>query len=301
MKRRCTTLGSCLLVLAFSFSALAQEDESGETKQEETQQGEEESSPDTNDLPSDEDILKSTTPESPSPALSTTPATPEGQGWKNIVVVPRKPFLKNHRIELNPFWGISLNDTLIQHYSIGGEVNYFLTDILSVGLAGMYYFNNILDEEFWVRYHFNRIPSLNNYIYSAWLNFAYVPIYGKFAFFNKNIINFETYITLGAGFTSTEIIPRNYEYEAFTNSCLTFPVGAGVRFFLNRWLAFHISYKTFFLLDKFEPQQRGVIVNGLDEVESAKNRAPTELVYNMMFNVGFSFFFPMDFKYSTFR
>ncbi|HVT07363.1 MAG TPA: hypothetical protein VHO67_07885, partial [Polyangia bacterium] len=39
--------------------------------------------------------------------------------WKDIVVIPRKAFLKGGRLELQPFSGITINDNLIRHYVFG--------------------------------------------------------------------------------------------------------------------------------------------------------------------------------------
>jgi hypothetical protein len=52
------------------------------------------------------------------------------------VVVPRKGFLKRHRVELAPFSAISINDTLIRHYAFGGDLTFYLTDVFSVGVGG---------------------------------------------------------------------------------------------------------------------------------------------------------------------
>ena len=49
------------------------------------------------------------------------------------------------------------------------------------------------------------------------------------------------------------------------------------------------------MIDSFEPATRGV------DGEEAKSRAETGFINNIMFDIGLSFYFPMNFKYSTFR
>jgi outer membrane beta-barrel protein len=248
--------------------------------------------------PSDEALKPKSSDVAPTtPVLTTGAKRPESQEtWKDIVVIPRKYFLKRRRVELMPFFATTMNDNLIQHFALGGEVNYFLTDILSIGVAGMYYFKNVLDQEFYTRYHFHRVPSLNKYKYTATLNFAYVPIYGKFTLFNKSIMHYEVFATAGVGISGTEIIPRDYRYDPFSNNfTLTFPVGLGGRLFLTKWLAIQAAFRSYILLDKFEPTTR------TDDVEADKGNASTDIVNNMMFNIGFSFFLPTSFKYTTFR
>jgi outer membrane beta-barrel protein len=224
--------------------------------------------------------------------------------WKDIVVIPRKPFIKRGRFELIPFWGVTLNDNIIQHWSIGGELNYHITDVLSIGLLGMYYFPNILDQEFFTRYHYRRVPSINKYEYTVTLNFFYVPFYGKLSLFNDYILHFEIFATAGFGGTGTEIVPKDYRFGVFKNPfSFTFPVGLGARVFINRWLAFYTGGRAYLMVDKFEPP-RPAGESGLtpeQEVEAAKENAKTRFIANLQFFMGLSFYFPMDFKYTTFR
>jgi len=241
------------------------------------------------------------------PVLTKGPTRGDSQEtWKDIVVIPRKSFLKRYRVELMPYFATTMNDNIIQHVALGGEVNFFLTDILSIGVAGHYYFKNVLDQEFYTRYHFHRVPSLNKYKYTTTLNFAYVPIYGKFTVFNQKIMHYEVFATAGVGISGTEIIPRDYRFGAFSNPfTLTFPVGMGGRLFLTDWMAVQVAMRAYVLLDKFEPS-RGCPASAPnctdeEEVEYAKDNASTDIVNNMMVTFGFSFFLPTSFKYTTFR
>src|SRR5262245_21652735 len=43
------------------------------------------------------------------------PKPPTTLSWQDIVVVPRKAFLKGGRLEMAPFAGVSINDNLIRH------------------------------------------------------------------------------------------------------------------------------------------------------------------------------------------
>ena len=68
--------------------------------------------------------------------------------WQDIVVVPRKAFLKGGRLELGPFAGVTVNDNLIRHYVFGADLNYFLTDALWVGLQGQYFVKQLETQAF---------------------------------------------------------------------------------------------------------------------------------------------------------
>jgi outer membrane beta-barrel protein len=219
------------------------------------------------------------------------------KGWKDIVVLPRKPYLKRGRVELTPFVGSTLNDTLIQHTALGLDVTYFLTDVLGIGLEAMYYFDNVTDNEFLIRYHFRRVPTINRYRYSASGNFSYVPIYGKFSIMNKLIAHYDVWLSGGVGITGSEVIPRDFNHESFSNISLTFPIAIGARFFITRWMALQVSLRDYMLLDKFESPGRDEVNGDL----AKENQSETRFVNNLIFTGGLSFYLPFDFEYSTYR
>ena len=53
-----------------------------------------------------------------------------------IRVVQRQRMLKKKRFELQPQFGISVNDPYVRHYSIGLDVNYWFHNRMAVGLTG---------------------------------------------------------------------------------------------------------------------------------------------------------------------
>ena len=128
--------------------------------------------------------------------------------WKDILVIPRKAFLKQRRLELAPYFGVTMNDALIRHYAFGGQLNYWVTDVLGVGLEGTYFRKDLTDGTVLIQSQYFRIPTLNQLHFGAFLNFQYVPVYGKFTFFNRGIVHWEALLDLGLGVTNTEIIDR---------------------------------------------------------------------------------------------
>lgn len=226
--------------------------------------------------------------------------------WQDIVVVPRKPFLKGGRFELAPFAGTSLNDILIRHYVFGLDLNFFLTNVLWVGLQGNYYIKALTERESLIGLQYNRIPTLNKYKYGAALNFGYVPVYGKFAWFNQSILHWEIFASAGFGITQTEVIPRNQQYAPFTNMALTPNVAIGGRFFMFDWLTINYAFRDYILLDKYEPADRGEVdaanPNGkYIDAASAKANADGAMVHNIMFYVGLGVYLPTKFQYKTAR
>lgn len=215
--------------------------------------------------------------------------------WQDIVVVPRKRFLKGGRFELAPFTGISVNDILIRHYVFGVDLNFFLTNVLWVGLQGNYYIKSLTEQQSLLGLQYNRIPTLNRYLYGGALNFGYVPVYGKFALFNKNIIHWEIYASAGVGVTQTEIIPRTPGDATFNNLSLTPNFALGGRFFLFDWLTLNYAVRDYLIIDKFEPANRMP-----DETPAQlKARADGAMVHNIMFYAGVGIYLPTKFSYKT--
>ena len=217
--------------------------------------------------------------------------------WNDIVVVVRKPFLKISRAEFMPTWGVTMNDNLIQHLSFGGQINYFLTDVLAVGVEGQYYLKNLREPYDLVARQARRLPTLNRYRYSGALNFHYVPVYGKFAVFDKHIVHWETFFTAGIGVTASQVLPRDPRFASFNNLLVTPNVGAAMRFFLTKWITAHIGIRDYVFVDKFEPKNRDMAPTA----DQAKSQGDTAFVNNVMFQAGLSLWFPTSFRYTTFR
>ncbi len=229
------------------------------------------------------------------PAPGETPTVAKRTGWDDIVVVPRKAVLKDWRFELQPFTGVSLNDVLIRHYSFGGNLNYYLTDVLSVGLEGQHFIKERTDRESVVGLQYNRVTTLNKYKWAAALNFGYVPGYGKFSLFNRYILHWEITVTAGVGVIQTEIIPRVPSDASFTNLRIAPNFGIGTRLFLANWLTFNISVRDYVFNDLFEPTDR---MRGQD-IADVKANAQSQFVNNVMLYAGIGMYLPMSFQYRT--
>ena len=87
--------------------------------------------------------------------------------------------------------GTTMNDNMIRHYTIGGELAYYLTDVLAVGVEGQYYIHSFSEPFDLVARQARRLPTVNQYNWSAALDFHYVPVYGKFAVLDQKLITWE--------------------------------------------------------------------------------------------------------------
>jgi outer membrane beta-barrel protein len=219
--------------------------------------------------------------------------------WKDIVVVIRKPFLKIRRTELNPFVATTMNDNMIRHETIGGELSYWLTDVLAVGVEGQYYIHSFEEPYDLIARQARRLPTVNQYNWSTALDFHYVPVYGKFAVLDHKLITWESYFTAGIGVGQSEVVPRDKAFPGFTNFLIQPNVGVNMRFFLAKWLTVNLGIRDYLFIDKFEPTNRSLTMNAT--AAEAQNNADSAFVNNIMFQIGLSFWLPTSFEYTTFR
>ncbi len=235
----------------------------------------------------------------PTGAVKVTTVKKTPLSWQDIVVVVRKPFLKARRTELLPFVGTTLNDNIIRHYTAGGELAYYLTDVLAVGVEGLYYVKSFREPYDLIARQARRLPTINKYNWSAALNFHYVPVYGKFAVFHRKLLTWEVQFTAGIGAGQSETVQRDKRFAPFTNLLITPNVGASMRFFLTKWITVSLGVRDYVFYDHFEPKNRSDDMNAT--AAEAKSNSDGALINNVMFQIGVSFWVPTSFEYTTFR
>ncbi len=248
------------------------------------------------DLEADQTALN---PGEEAPALKVTPVTRTPISWKDILVVIRKPFLKVRRYELMPFVGTTMNDNMLRHYTAGAQINYYLTDVLALGLEGQAFYRQNREPFDLIGRQARRLPTVNEYDWSAALNFHYVPIYGKFAILDKKLVTWEVLFTAGIGVAQSSVIERDRDFPGFSNFLIQPNVGAGMRFFLSRAFTISLGFRDYIMIDKFEPTDRSVTMNAT--ADQAKENADSSFINNVMFQIGISVWFPPSFEYTTFR
>lgn len=240
----------------------------------------------------DEDPFAAEKP-APAPAKPVDLQAQAAAAATDIVVVERRAFLKSGRLELQPLTGVSVNDTLIRHWGFGGELNYFLSEVFAVGLQGMYFVKERTEREGLIGLQYNRIATLNKYLWTAALNFSYLPVYGKFTLFNSHIFHWEGFISGGVGMTQTEIIPRRAGDDTFKTNAITANLGAGARLYVWDWLTLNVAIRDYVFNDKFEPTVRA------PGQAASTLRPDSQFVHNAMLYIGVGFYLPPSFSYRT--
>jgi outer membrane beta-barrel protein len=221
--------------------------------------------------------------------------------WQDIVVVPRKAFLKGGRLEIAPIAGITINDNLIRHYMFAADLNFFLTDALWIGLQGQYYVKQLTTQADLVGLQFNRLSTMNRYLYGGQFNMGYVPAYGKFAWFNKSIVHWEIWMAVGVGVTMTEVIARDPadQGNAFKNTAFTVAPGLGSRFFLTDWLTVNFAIRDYVLADRYEPLPPTDGSPPCNSPSACKEDGDATLVNNFIAYIGLGMYLPTKFTYKT--
>ena len=216
--------------------------------------------------------------------------------------------LRYHRLELKPYWGFTLNDQFVSHPGPGLDINFYITNVLAIGLNGNFYggLNQDSDFNFEVRRSARVATPLNEYREGANLNFTYVPIYGKFAGFSKFIFHYDAYLVGGVGFIDTRPIPvidpdnRNFSFK----QKLDFDVGIGLRIFFNRWFAINLEIRDYIYDEQLEntcvasQASPTVSCNGsTDPTNQSTWYGPSSITNNVQAQLGISVFLPFSWEY----
>lgn len=228
-----------------------------------------------------------------------------------ITVVQRQRMLKKGRFELQPQFGITVNDPYVRHYTLGLDLNYWITNRMAVGITGTGLIGARTPRYDNIRFQLGMLLTANQVLWQVSANYTYTPFYGKIAIFNRALLHWESSVVVGGGATQTRIFPR-YEalHEPFTTVTGGGHVGIMGRFYGPRvdWLSINWGVRAWIYPDKVEPENRGpdTDVGGTDDpalfdAQAAKDAAKTTLGFNVTAFLGVSFFFPTSFDYSTSR
>jgi outer membrane beta-barrel protein len=216
--------------------------------------------------------------------------------------------LRQHRLEINPYWGFTLNDQFVSHDGPGLDINFYVTNVLAIGVNGNLYagLNSESDFNFENRRAAHLAVPLNEYQWSGNLNFTYVPVYGKFAGFNEFIFSYDAYVVGGLGAISTRPIPvidpdnRTFDFKPK----LDVDLGIGLRIFLNRWFAATLEVRDYIYNEALENLCIGGSVT--PSCPQAGTYSPTDkshwldqnkITNNVQAQVGLSIFLPFGWEY----
>jgi outer membrane beta-barrel protein len=219
---------------------------------------------------------------------------------EKIYAVQRMSVVRNGRFELAPSLGASVNDQFVTHDSIGAALNYWITNVLAVGVNFNWYQG--LETESGLLFSIRRSTRLavpvTEYQLGAHLNFTYVPIYGKFEMFNDAIFQWDAYLIGGVGVMRTRPVAvvdpavRTFDFDWR----VAFNAGIGIRVFVTKWLSIFGELRDYLFMEKLENLQ--VSLGPAREDPSTWTDPNSHLTNNVMVQLGFTMFFPFTFDYS---
>jgi outer membrane beta-barrel protein len=215
--------------------------------------------------------------------------------------------LRYHRFEIQPAWNFTFNDQFVSHPGPVLGLNFYITNVLAIGLGGGYYFNNDSKFNAQTRRAARVAVPLTEYQWQAALNFTYVPMYGKFAGFSDFIFHYDAYIVGGVGAISTRPIPVvDPDNRAFKwgSPKVDFNIGIGLRVFLNRWFAADLEVRDYIFIDKLEntclpgqPCTTGPAIAATQAADSSTWYGQNKLTNAVQAQVGVSIFLPFSWEY----
>jgi outer membrane beta-barrel protein len=186
-------------------------------------------------------------------------------------------------------------------HGLGLAMNYWFTNVLALGFNFIWYDwgTNPLDRGTdiipRIQNQFRLGVPINDWQMGMWVNFTYVPFYGKFKV-RKKIFQWDSYLIGGVGFMRTQPIPvfdsavRSFDWQ--TN--VAFNVGAGLRIFLTRYLTFFTEFRAYMWPDQFENVE---VSPGNPNDSSTWLQSDSTFVANTSIQLGFTVFFPIKFEY----
>jgi outer membrane beta-barrel protein len=243
------------------------------------------------DLASDDDSSTKTAETGPKPT----------EVSEEIYAVQQIYALRKNRIELAPSIGFTLNDPFVTHTNVGVSLNYWITNVLAVG-ANMNWYQG-LESEKDLNFHVRRSARLGTrpteFQFGASLNMTYVPVYGKFAMFERYIFQWDAYLSGGIGVMRTRPVPvvdpqiRSFEYE-YKLSILNPAVG--LRVFLSKWLTVFGELRVYPYLEKLENLNVGLGDTARKDPKAWLDDSPT-IVFNVVASLGLTVYFPFGFDY----
>lgn len=232
---------------------------------------------------------------------------------EDIYAVQRIYALRNHRFEINPSANFSLNDPFVQHTGFGLSMNYWISNVLAVGVTGVFFqgLNSSSDVNYFVGRSAELVVPINEYQLAAAVNFSYVPLYGKFSMFNRFIFHWDMYLTAGVGIMRTRPIPAvDPEVRSFDwNTRILFDAGLGFRVFVSQSVAITAELRNFIYPELLENTstnlpETGVGANGQVTTTCARCRrnpanwtSESALTDNVMLSVGLTIFLPFSVNY----
>lgn len=189
-----------------------------------------------------------------------------------ITVVQPKPVVRRHRLALTPRFSMSLNDPMLQQYAAGGGLTFHITERWAIGATFDWFdfgralggttqrYEDVISQT-------GSIPELAPIDWFAGLEANFTPAWGKVVLFQRVIIFWDTYVSLGAGVVDSVDI-----HPAFVTGA------AGMNVYFTKWLALNMEIR--------------------DRLSQEELPSGNALIHTATSSVGLTVLMPFGFRYS---
>jgi len=231
--------------------------------------------------------------------------TAQHHGFQEDIYAVQQIFaLRNRRLELSPTVNFSLNDPFVQHTGFGLNANYWISNVLAVGVTGVFFqgLNVPSDVNLFVGRSTNLVVPINEYQLAAAVNFSYVPLYGKFSMFSRYIFHWDLYVSAGVGimrsrpFAAIDPETRTFDW----NTAILFDANIGVRIFFSRSVGLTLELRNFVYPEQLENTAIAPDSQAMCPRCRRSNttwNGESRLTDNVMVSVGLTVFLPFSFNY----
>lgn len=153
-----------------------------------------------------------------------------GQDEEKVAAIQNRIFFRHHELGLST--GYIADDDFFHVYPMAASYTYNFNELWSLEVARFQYMftqeKDLKEDLLVLGVEPSRYPEQKFALHS---HLIIKPLYGKAAFFNRRIVNHETYFFVGGGATQYEWIRSFGESETENAPSLSF--GGGMKFFLN--------------------------------------------------------------------
>ncbi len=253
------------------------------------------------------DIIGELAAEGPEIDTTRDEAPRQDESVEEIYAVQQIYALRLNRVELAPSYSNTMNDPFISHPALSVALNYWWTNVLAIGVSfNWFQWGPPQQRESELNFFVRRATRLgipvNEWQLGAYLNFTYVPFYGKFSVFNEFIFQWDAYVVGGVGMMRTRPIPvidpeiREFDFQ----NRIAFNLGLGVRIFLSRFAGIFAEFRDYAYLEQFENTEVSAL-----QSDAPGGRSDPETWFadsvsfsnNMTIQIGFTLFFPFTVDY----
>lgn len=189
-----------------------------------------------------------------------------------ITVIQPKPVLRRQRVQLTPRFGTTINDPILRQWTVGGTLGYNATERFGFDVSFDWFdFGSTLGgvtnryEE--VISTTNSAPEVAPLDWFGALEFSYVPLYGKGVLFNRVVVFWDLYTSLGPGLVGADD-------EMSVGATLA----GGINLYGARWFGVNTEFRY--------------------RVSNADLPSGSQLRHVVTSTVGFTIFLPFNFRYT---